>query len=432
MDTGIAGEGPSARRIDLVEHGPWTDVRLAPDAGRALADSGIVDARPDPYSARTGTTWQVRGLGKVGAIRLGGVEVHIAPKLPVRRLFFLLGYAADPVKHWRDDTEGVEVGAEPELLPALAAAFVRQAERALRQGLLQGYRTTDSALTVVRGRIREGDQIRRRFGVPLPVEVTYDEFTTDIAENRLLLAATTRLLRLPGVPRPVHLGLSRLRARLADVSVLPPGHRLPVWRPSRLNTRYQAALRLAGLILREFSAEQGGAGTRLDGFVLDLAAVFEDFVCASLSRALRAYGGRSVAQARHHLDEAGGILMKPDLVWYDDAGRPLGVVDAKYKAERREGFPGSDLYQMLAYCTVLGLPQGHLVYAKGNEPRQQHAVRGSGTILTQHALDLDQSPDSVVRSMSVIAAAVAGKPSRPPGMFEGTAGRTGTAIRTDR
>ncbi|MFJ9678875.1 McrC family protein [Streptomyces sp. NPDC101194] len=406
----MTGDRP-VHRIDLLEHGPWTEVQLAPEAGRMLAGSGVVDARPDPYSAGTGTAWQLRGLGKVGAIRLGGVEVHIAPKLPVRRLFFLLGYAADPVKPWWDDPGEVQVGDEHEVLPALAAAFVRQAERALRQGLLQGYRTTDSALTVVRGRIREGDQTRRRFGVPLPLEVTYDEYTTDIAENQLLLAASARLLRLPGVPRPVRLGLSRVRARLAEVSALSPGRQPPRWRPSRLNARYHSALRLAELVLAGRSAEQQGAGTRLDGFVLDLASVFEDFVCTALSRALLPHGGRSVAQARHHLDEADGILIKPDLVWYDGTGRPLGVADAKYKAEKREGFPGSDLYQMLAYCTVLGLPHGHLVYAKGNEPQQRHVVRGTGTVLTQHALDLAQEPTAVLNGVSAIAAVMAGDPA---------------------
>ena len=35
----------------------------------------------------------------------------------------------------------------------------------------------------MRGRIRFDDQIRRRFGIPLPVELRYDEFTDDILLN---------------------------------------------------------------------------------------------------------------------------------------------------------------------------------------------------------------------------------------------------------
>jgi len=39
------------------------------------------------------------------------------------------------------------------------------------------------------------------------------------------------------------------------------------------------------------------------------------------------------------------------------------VVDAKYKAEKPSGFPNAGVYQMLAYCLRLGLPEGHLVNA---------------------------------------------------------------------
>lgn len=119
-----------------------------------------------------------------------------------------------------------------DLLPALAHAVERQIDRALRQGLLQGYRSTEETALVVRGRIRETDQIRRHFGATLPVEVTYDEFTTDIAENRLLRAAVEKLLRLPGIPREVRRRLLHQRTRLADVTPLVRGQLLPAWRPS--------------------------------------------------------------------------------------------------------------------------------------------------------------------------------------------------------
>jgi 5-methylcytosine-specific restriction enzyme subunit McrC len=51
----------------------------------------------------------------------------------------------------------------------------------------------------------------------------------------------------------------------------------------------------------------------------------------------------------------------------------------KYKAEKPGGFPDADLYQLLAYCTTLRLPVGHLVYAEGNEARWIAALRGSAS-----------------------------------------------------
>lgn len=226
--------------IELVEHAPATGHTLSDAVGRALAAAKVVDASPDPY---TPGRWLLRAGSKVGTVAVsvpGGntpVTVRIAPKVPIARLFFLLGFSLDPTGAWRGGQ--VNVGEQRELLPALAHAVERQIDRALQQGLLQGYRPIEDSGLVVRGRIREADQIRRRFGAALPVEVTYDEFTTDTAENRFLRGAVERLLRLPGVPREVRHRLMHQRARLTGVTPPVAGQPLPAWQPSRLNARYR-------------------------------------------------------------------------------------------------------------------------------------------------------------------------------------------------
>ncbi|OIJ62559.1 McrC family protein [Streptomyces mangrovisoli] len=391
--------------LRLTEYGRWQAVRLSAATGQALAASGVVEARPDADVPGDPTCWQIRALNYVGVARIHDTELRIAPKLPIRRLFFLLGYVADPYGVKRSDGGEVQVGEDIDLLPAIAHTFERLAERALRQGLLQGYRHTEESTAVVLGRIRETEQLRRRFGLALPVEVSYDEFTADIVENRLLLAATLRLLRLPGVHPDVRKRLLALRARLAGVGVLTPGHLLPRWRPSRLNARYHPALRFAELILNSASVEHQQGAVRIDGFLFDMNKVFEDFVCLALREVLRERGGCAELQARHiHLDAAETIRVKPDFVWYDESGRPRAVVDAKYKAERPGGFPDADLYQILAYCTALHLPTGHLVYAKGNAPRATHFIRNAGIHIQQHSLDLDQAPAGLLADLAGIAA----------------------------
>lgn len=390
--------------VGLTEYGPWTPARLTPATGQELAASRVVEARPDADAPGDPTRWQVRALNNVGVVRIGDVELRIAPKLPIRRLFFLLGYAADPYGVKRPQGGEVQVGEETDLLPAIAHAFERQADRAIQRGLLQGYRHTEESTSIVRGRIREPEQLRRRFGLPLPVEVAYDDYTADIPENQLLLATTLRLLRLPGVHTDVRKRLLALRARLADVGALTPGRPLARWRPSRLNARYHPALRLAELILNSGSMEHQQGSVRIDGFLFDMNKVFEDFVCVALREALRDRGGRTELQARGiHLDEAETVCIRPDFVWYDDSNRPLAVVDAKYKAERPEGFPDADLYQLLAYCTALHLPAGHLVYAKGKAPHAAHRIRNAGIRIHQHALDLDQPPDALLADLTRIA-----------------------------
>jgi 5-methylcytosine-specific restriction enzyme subunit McrC len=388
--------------VELDETGPGRDVPLSAEQGRLLAASGVVKAAPSPYG---GGVWQVAAAGRVGVARIGDIEVRVRPKVPVGRLLFLFGYAKDPGR-WRDELVGLAEA--PDLVPAVGDALARHVDRATRLGLLQGYRTYDDAAAVLRGRLREIDQLRRHHGMVVPLEVRYDEFTVDTEENRLLYAAVGAMLRVPRVPAGVRGRLRGLRARFTGVEPLARGHPLPDWTPTRLNQRYHAALHLAGLVLRATSFEHGAGPVGVNGFLLDMPRLFEDFVTAAVTEALAPYGGRVRPQDRHHLDVAGLLDVRPDLVWYaGDA--PVAVVDAKYEAERSEGrYPAPDLYQMLTYCTLLGLGTGHLVYAKGNELAARHTVRRSGVELVCHALDLALPPGELLAQVDGVAASIAG------------------------
>ncbi|MES4826720.1 McrC family protein [Streptomyces anthocyanicus] len=410
--------------VSLREYGPAVSVPLSAEAGRALAASGILQsATPDP--GRIGH-WLLRAGSRVGAVRTpGGPVVRIMPKTPVSRLFFLLGFSLDPARAWRDSREGtVDTGAYDDVVPALAHAVERQIDGALRRGVLQGYREVEESALVVRGRLREAEQIRRHFGRTPPVEIVYDAYTADTAENRILRAATERLLRLPDVPGPVRRRLAHQRVRLADAQPLVRGQELPRWQPSRLNSRYQSALRLAEAVLRGTSPEHRPGGTdplTVDGFLFDMNQLFEDFVTVALGEALREHDLTTRRQDVHHLDVAGLVRIRPDLVVRTGDGRaPLAVADAKYKVEKGDGLLNADLYQALTYATVLGLREAHLVYAAGRRPEHFHEVRGTaagrdgrGMRIYQHSLDLSSDPAQLLASLRHIAARLAESSPHP-------------------
>ncbi|MGW9599938.1 restriction endonuclease [Streptomyces albidoflavus] len=410
--------------VSLREYGPAVSIPLSAEAGRALAASGILrSATPDP--GRIGH-WLLRAGSRVGAVRTpGGPVVRIMPKTPVSRLFFLLGFSLDPTRAWRDSREGtVDTGAYDDVVPALAHAVERQIDGALRRGVLQGYREVEESALVVRGRLREAEQIRRHFGRTPPVEIVYDAYTADTAENRILRAATERLLRLPDVPGPVRRRLAHQRVRLADAQPLVRGQELPHWQPSRLNSRYQSALRLAEAVLRGTSPEHRPGGTDpliVDGFLFDMNQLFEDFVTVALGEALLEHGLTARRQDVHHLDAAGLVRIRPDLVVRTGDGRtPLAVADAKYKVEKGDGLLNADLYQALTYATVLGLREAHLVYAAGRRPERFHEVRGTAAgpdsrrmRIYQHSLDLSSDPARLLASLRHIAARLAESSPHP-------------------
>ena len=390
--------------VRLRENGDPVVVRLDREVGVALNESRFVDARP----VAGHHDWEIRPLSMVGAIRVGAVEVHVEPKVEVSRVVFMIGYSAVGTK-WRSDRVGVEHASD--LLLAMAEVFTRATERAFGGGLLQGYRTVEESLTVVRGRIREMDQLRRRFGVPLPIEVRFDDYTVDIAENRLIKAALGKLIRIPGLDGQLRQRIRRLEVLLADVTPSVRGGAVEKWHPTRLNARYLDALYLAEAILAGSSFEVGRQELNVSGFVIDMARVFEDFVCRVMKDELESIGGRVECQDAWTLDLDDVIKLKPDLVWYPEtvpssslARKGAGlVVDAKYKAEKNEAFPNADVYQMLAYCSSLELPEGHLIYAKGNEVAKQHHLRGSSIKVYAHAVDLSLEPAEIVQLLQALS-----------------------------
>lgn len=359
-----------------------------------LVTEGVVSATP-----LGGQRWELRATRKVGVVRVGGITVWIRPKITIARLLWLLGWSRRAVFAAPGP---VAVEESEDLVPALAEAFCGQAERALQAGLLQGYREVEGSEAVLRGRLRAGDQLRRRFGLPVPLLVRYDDHLVDTPENQILKAAATRLSMLPGIAGPVRVRLRSLRGLLVDVSDLTVAGPLPGWHPSRLNARYHDALWLAEIVLKNGSIEHEPGRLRLDGFLVDLYQVFESFVTSSLGSSLERRGGRCQSQDCFTLDEEGQIGIRPDLVWRIE-GRPVAVVDAKYKAEKPAGFPQADLYQALAYATAYQLDEAHLVYAKGVEAAQGWTVRNAGVKITAHALDLDQLPAQILDQVETLA-----------------------------
>lgn len=200
-------------------------IRLPAHLAAELKRSDLVDVRllsaPDK--------WELASESKIGVVVAEGWELRVHPKLEIPKLLFLLAYSHSQ-DGWRDVLAGF--GEERQLLDAVANGFAAHCTKAFERGLLRGYVPLEERRPDLRGRVRFGDQIARSAGLPIPVEVSYDDYTEDIAENRLLLTATEVLLRLPRIGTRARARLLGVRAELEAVSVLrdPRDHADP---PSR-------------------------------------------------------------------------------------------------------------------------------------------------------------------------------------------------------
>lgn len=395
--------------MTLVRYGPvtaWTPEELEMDEGHAgqLAKTGIVRVE----AAAPPSQWRVIPDSRIGVVVGDGWELRIRPRLHVPKLLFLLGYSEDP-KGWADLVVGF--GEVDELLDAIAAGFAWHVTRALAPGPLRGYVGVEEREIGLRGRIRFGDQLARLPGLPIPIEITYDDFTANIPENRILLTASELLLRLPRVPTRARERLLHTRAMLEGVE--PYSVRGAVVRPepTRLNARYSSALTLAMLVIKARATALEGGDVSSTTFVFDMNEVFESFLFAALSDAfLRRHKGRLV---RHHISyldrDERAIQLKPDITWHS-GGRCRAVVDAKYKSlVDKKTMPNADAYQMLAYCIGLGLPRGFLVYAKDSGERTaNHSIKRHSYEIRVRSVDVEKEPRALLGDIAQLSDEIAG------------------------
>ena len=387
--------------IDLREHASSVHVLSAAERDTLLREAKTLELSIEPI-AGTDDSYSVTAGSKVGAVEIGDLSVFLEPKMGIPQLLSLACYAMGVFRSQQDNPFGFEEG---DALPdVLAIALASAAHGAFARGLLHGYREEEGALQTVRGRIRLDDQIRRRSGFVLPVEVRYDDFTDDILENRLVKAATSRLSGMRLRSTKARGELSWIAGTLEQVSLVEfRANDVPETRFDRLNEHYRDVVGLARLVLRHSEFESGRGEVRASGFLMDMNRLFQDFLTATLREALGVSTNTLRSDHQIMLDVDGQARLKPDLSWWDGSTCTF-VGDAKYKnLTGKRVAPGADLYQLLAYATALDLPGGLLVYAQGEADTASYLVRHSGKRLDVVALDLSGTLDEVLERVRYVA-----------------------------
>ena len=353
-------------------------------------------------------TWSMVAGSYVGNVVVPGAQLTVRPKVGIENLFVLLD-AGMPPESWRPEIFGY--GTETELLPAFAAFFARTVDQLTARGLVRSYRPEEDRLISLRGRIDFAEQLRQP-SLPSPIACKFDEFTADIALNRYLLGAVDHLLRAVQIDPRTRALLRHARGRFEEVrSVLPTPQQLDRLTFDRLTEHYRPAIRLARRVVENLSlADQLGV-TDASSFMVDMNTVFEDFVGRRLGLVL---GGNLTVrtQAPLHLDLRRRVPIRPDLV-FERHGESVYVGDVKYKLAPSGIGRSSDYYQLLAYCTVLNVNEGVLIYAQVDDakPDQVITVQNAGTSLVAYRLELSGGGVGIEDSIAGLASWITARSS---------------------
>ncbi len=397
-------------KVNLQEYAS-SEYRLTADQLDALLqESKTLDLTIESVRGARGR-YRLKPGSTVGALEVDGISVLIKPKIEMTQLLSLACYAMSKLEIRKELFDFEEAETLPDVL---ALALIAAARHAFGRGLLRGYLTEEEALHTVRGRIRFDEQIRRRYGIPLPVELRFDEFTEDILANRLVKAAAARLGRMTLRSPDARRGLGWVAAILDNVSLLEfRRRRVPEVRFDRLNEHYRDVVGLARLILLYSEFESFRGDVRASGFLIDMNKLFQEFVTQALRERLGISANTLQSEKKVPFDQDGSVKLEPDLSWWD-GGKCTFVGDAKYKKIDDRSAPNADLYQILAYATALDLPGGLLIYAKGEAEAATYKIRNSCKQLEVVALDLTGTLEQILERVNEIARKIECMTERSP------------------
>lgn len=370
----------------------WETIRYGAAADELrphIADRIAAVAAASPLAGRGGGSViehgrkGLRARGVVGVIAAQGCALEILPKIDIpgvdgaeatgsirRRLVHMLAVALDlridagqvTALDWQRET----------LLEILVRLFSEKLVDAVRQGMPRRYVEHAADLATLRGRLNLARQFTALAVEPSRLACRFDALTPDIALNRIMKAAVTRLSRIARTTDNQR-RLRELAFAYADIADVPVAAlRWDAVTLDRTNARWRELLNLARLLLGERFQTTSAGGS--DGFSLlfEMNTLFEEYIVRMLRRALADTDLRVVSQGGRLYcleteDRRGLFQTRPDiLIKRGDA--IVQVIDTKWKRitaridDPKQGVSQGDVYQMMAYGRLYGVERLTLLY----------------------------------------------------------------------
>lgn len=356
----------------------------------------------------------LRARGVVGVIAADGCALEILPKIDSRedsegnkignirrRLVHMLAIALD----LRIDAGAVTSLAwqRETLLEILIRIFSDKLTEAVRKGMPRRYVAHEDDLAAMRGRLDVMRQFRALAANPSRLACRYDALSPDIALNRIMKAAITRLACI-AQSADNQRRLSELALVYADIAAVPASAlRWDDVILDRTNGRWRELLNLARLLLGERFQTTSAGGSAGFSLLFEMNTLFEEYMARMIRRALSGGKLSVVSQGGriYCLETANGGLFqtKPDILIKDGA-KVVQVIDTKWKRissrieDKKQGVSQSDVYQMMAYGRLYDCSRLTLLYPhhpglnNGEGVQASHRVTGTDQVLQTATMDV--------------------------------------------
>lgn len=333
---------------------------------------------------RRGT--RLRAFSHVGRVDVGGIRITIRPKLGGPSLLRLLRYAYGfrKLRLLAATEQGIDkIGFEDLLVAQLNA----EVEEILSRGVHRAYTPRHEQLESPRGRIDVHGVVRKggRIGTSLPCR--YHPRREDAPLNRVVMAG----LRLAAATTtdPLLARESRRNAAVLEEGVKPIRLDFAVLDRveraiNRLTAAYQPAIAIIRLLVEANGVTTDEAGTvqRLPGFLFDMNRFFQALVGRFLADNLPAAEIIEEYKLRRMMRYAPGFnpqkkhapAPRPDFV-IAEKGRPVAILDAKYRDLWETSLPREMLYQLVVYAiSHRDNPRSAIIYPTANPAAREARI----------------------------------------------------------
>jgi 5-methylcytosine-specific restriction enzyme subunit McrC len=356
----------------------------------------------------------LRARGVVGVIAADGCALEILPKIDFpddseeekagktrTRLVHMLAVALDinidagqvTALDWQQET----------LLEMLIRIFSEKLVDAVRQGMPRRYVAHEDDLAALRGRLDVTRQFTRFAANPSRLACRYDALSPDIALNRIMKAAITRLTRLSRSADNQR-RLRELAFVYIDIADVPVSSlRWDDVVLDRTNARWRELFNMAKLLLGERFQTTSAGGSNGFSLLFEMSTLFEEYVARTIRRALCGSSLHVVSQGGRiyclETEDGGLFQTRPDIL-IKDGRAVVQVIDTKWKRiasridDKKQGVAQADVYQMMAYGRLYGCSRLTLLYphhiglACAEGLQAAHYITGSDHCLETATIDL--------------------------------------------
>ncbi|GJM42160.1 MAG: hypothetical protein DHS20C20_24420 [Ardenticatenaceae bacterium] len=323
-------------------------------------------------SPKTDGMWQLTAQGWVGQIEFPHqLTLRISPKVPMARIFNLWEEAYDI--RLAELGDGVTaVATVPQFFSVLAQILAQRVIRRGRQGFQKAYLRQTNRLPFVRGKL-----IPQKTSLATPtIQITcqFESQTTDIEDNQIV-AYTLRQIARSGQCSPA----AQTAVRQA-YHLLQPLVTIRPFQPNncqnrsyrRLNQDYATLHALCRFFLEHTGPRLATGDHQLMPFLLNMAQLYEQSLANWLKANLQ-LPYQIKAQESTTLGPNDELRFQIDLTLYGENGRPLAVLDTKYKTPEKPS--QADISQVITYAKAKGCHHALLIYPQPL-PQPVHVMVG--------------------------------------------------------